>query len=67
MSGYKRAKSENKTESDQILSRAMQVDMPKVLQRRFNIAPMMDGTNWRRNNNARQTLTRGAVRACSVV
>ena len=42
MSGYKRAKSENKTESDQILSRAMQVDMPKVLQRRFNIAPMME-------------------------
>ncbi len=45
MSGYKRAKSENKTESDQILSRAMQVDMPKVLQRRFNIAPMMEWTD----------------------
>ena len=45
MSGYKRAKSENKMESDQILSQAMQVDMPKVLQRRFNIAPMMEWTD----------------------
>ena len=45
MSGYKRAKSENKTKSDQILSRAMQVDTPKVLQRRFNIAPMMEWTD----------------------
>ena len=45
MSGYKRAKSENKTESDPIRPLAKQVNAPKVPQRRFNIAPMMDWTD----------------------
>jgi tRNA-dihydrouridine synthase A len=35
----------NKTESDLIWSRAMQANTPKVQQRRFNIAPMMDWTD----------------------
>jgi hypothetical protein len=38
----------NKTESDLIWSRAMQANTPKVQQRRFNIAPMMDRPDSRR-------------------
>jgi tRNA-dihydrouridine synthase A len=45
MSGYKRAATVNKTKSDEIWPRAMQANMPKVQQRRFNIAPMMEWTD----------------------